>query len=150
MLMLHQTARREAGVKLIALAREATRAVDALLGDAKAAVRARVTVENHTVDRLFDREQRATHGLAWLATYVEAVQQLAAYAERMHDAGTLGEIEELKRTGVIDKGMIPKMDSAVAAICSGVDKVSLVDGRVPHSVLMEIFTDAGVGTELVK
>ena len=46
--------------------------------------------------------------------------------------------------------MIPKMDSAVAAIRSGVDKVSLVDGRVPHSVLMEIFTDAGVGTELVR
>jgi len=93
--MLHKTARREAGVKLIALAREATRAADALLVEAKATVRARVTVENHTVDRLFDREQRATHGLAWLATYVEAVRQLAAYAERMHDAGLLGEIEEL-------------------------------------------------------
>jgi len=71
------------------------------------------------------------------------------------DASTLfthintGEIDELKRIGVIDKGMIPKMDSAVAAIRSGVDKVSLVDGRVPHSVLLEIFTDAGVGTELV-
>jgi (2S)-methylsuccinyl-CoA dehydrogenase len=93
--MLEKTARQEAGVKLTALAREASRAADAVLADAKAAVRARVTVENHTVDRLFDREQRATHGLAWLATYVEAVRQLAAYAERMHDAGTLGEIEEL-------------------------------------------------------
>ena len=62
---------------------------------------------------------------------------------------TTAEIAELKRTGVIDKGMIPKMDSAVAAIRAGVDKVSLVDGRVPHSVLLEIFTDAGVGTELV-
>ena len=63
---------------------------------------------------------------------------------------TTGQIEELKRNGIIDKGMIPKMDSAVAAIRSGVDKVSLVDGRVPHSVLLEIFTDAGVGTELVR
>ena len=62
---------------------------------------------------------------------------------------TTGEIEDLKRIGVIDKGMIPKMDSAVAAIRSGVDKVSLIDGRVPHSMLLEIFTDAGVGTELV-
>jgi acetylglutamate kinase len=58
-------------------------------------------------------------------------------------------VEGLKRTGVIDRGMIPKMDSAVAAIRAGVDKVSLVDGRVPHAVLLEIFTDAGVGTELV-
>jgi acetylglutamate kinase len=62
---------------------------------------------------------------------------------------TVQDVDELKRTGVIDKGMIPKMDSAVAAIKSGVDKVSLVDGRVQHSLLLEIFTDAGVGTELV-
>jgi acetylglutamate kinase len=62
---------------------------------------------------------------------------------------TVKDVEELKRVGVIDKGMIPKMDSAVAAIRSGVDKVSLIDGRVPHSMLLEIFTDAGVGTELV-
>jgi acetylglutamate kinase len=58
-------------------------------------------------------------------------------------------VAELKRTGVVDKGMIPKVDSAVAAIQSGVEKVSFVDGRVPHSVLMEIFTDEGVGTEVV-
>ena len=55
----------------------------------------------------------------------------------------------LKASGVIDKGMIPKVDSAVAAIQSGVEKVSFVDGRVPHAVLLEIFTDEGVGTEIV-
>jgi (2S)-methylsuccinyl-CoA dehydrogenase len=44
---------------------------------------------------LFDREQRATHGLAWIATYVEAVRQLAAYAVRLSEAGRLGEIEDL-------------------------------------------------------
>ena len=59
------------------------------------------------------------------------------------------EAGELKKAGVIDKGMIPKVDSAVAAIKAGVEKVSFVDGRVPHSVLLEIFTDAGVGTEVV-
>jgi acetylglutamate kinase len=59
------------------------------------------------------------------------------------------EVEGLKQTGVVDKGMIPKMDSAVAAIRAGVEKVSLVDGRVQHSLLLEIFTDAGVGTEVV-
>jgi acetylglutamate kinase len=57
--------------------------------------------------------------------------------------------DELKRQGVIDKGMIPKVDSAVAAIRAGVEKVSFVDGRVPHAVLLEIFTDEGVGTEVV-
>jgi acetylglutamate kinase len=58
-------------------------------------------------------------------------------------------VEELKKLGVIDKGMIPKVDSAVAAIKAGVEKVSFVDGRVPHALLLEVFTDEGVGTEVV-
>lgn len=58
-------------------------------------------------------------------------------------------IEPLKKSGVIDKGMIPKVDSAVAAIQAGIEKVSFVDGRVPHAVLLEIFTDEGIGTEIV-
>jgi len=61
----------------------------------------------------------------------------------------ISEVPALKAAGIVDKGMIPKVDSAVAAIKSGVEKVSFVDGRVPHSVLMEIFTDEGVGTEVV-
>jgi acetylglutamate kinase len=60
-----------------------------------------------------------------------------------------GEVDALKKSGVIDKGMIPKVDSAVAAIKSGVEKVSFIDGRVPHAVLLEIFTDEGIGTEIV-
>jgi acetylglutamate kinase len=59
------------------------------------------------------------------------------------------QINGLKQRGIIDRGMIPKVDSAVAAIQAGVEKVSFVDGRVPHAVLLEIFTDAGVGTEVV-
>jgi (2S)-methylsuccinyl-CoA dehydrogenase len=93
--MLQQTSRRDAGLKLLALAREATLAAEAILRDATAAVRERVRVETHTVGRLFDREQRATHGLAWLATYVEAIRQVTAFAERVHHAGLLGEVEEL-------------------------------------------------------
>jgi len=59
------------------------------------------------------------------------------------------EVPELKTRGIVGEGMIPKVDSAVAAIQSGVEKVQFVDGRVPHSILLEIFTDAGVGTEVV-
>ncbi|MEO6182173.1 MAG: acetylglutamate kinase [Verrucomicrobiota bacterium] len=61
----------------------------------------------------------------------------------------INEVGDMKKSGVIDKGMIPKVDSAVAAITAGVEKVSFVDGRVQHSVLLEIFTDVGVGTEIV-
>lgn len=60
------------------------------------------------------------------------------------------EVDGLKRAGIVDQGMIPKVDSAVAAIRAGVEKVSFVDGRVSHAVLLEIFTDAGVGTEVVQ
>ena len=62
----------------------------------------------------------------------------------------IAEVDELKQTEIIAKGMIPKVDSAVAAINAGVDKVSFVDGRINHAVLLEIFTDKGVGTEIVK
>src|SRR3954462_2142592 len=86
---------------LIELCREATAALEALLVDATAKVRERVVVEGHPVSKLFDREQRATHGLSWLATYVESVRQLTAHAQRMMDAGTFGEIEEsIVRIGV--------------------------------------------------
>jgi (2S)-methylsuccinyl-CoA dehydrogenase len=80
---------------LVELARETSAVLDALLADATAKVRERVVVEGHVVGRLFDREQRATHGLAWLATYVEAVRQLAAYAERLSADDALGEVEDL-------------------------------------------------------
>ena len=60
-----------------------------------------------------------------------------------------GEVPALKAAGIVDKGMIPKVDSAVAAIKSGVEKVSFVDGRTPHAVMLEIFTDQGLGTEVV-
>lgn len=61
----------------------------------------------------------------------------------------VGEVDHLKKTGVISKGMIPKVDSAVKALQSGVRRVHFIDGRTPHSLLLEIFTKAGVGTEII-
>jgi (2S)-methylsuccinyl-CoA dehydrogenase len=81
--------------ELIGLTRDATAVLDALLADATVKVRERVSSNGQVDGPSFDREQRATHGLAWLATYVEAVRQLAAYAERMSRAGKLGETEDL-------------------------------------------------------
>lgn len=62
----------------------------------------------------------------------------------------VSEVSGLKRSGVIGKGMIPKVDSAVSALNSGVHRVHFVDGRQPHSILLEIFTDKGIGTEIVN
>ena len=61
----------------------------------------------------------------------------------------VGEVEGLKKKGVIGKGMRPKVQSAVRALQEGVQRVHFVDGRMPHSLLLEIFTDLGVGTEIV-
>lgn len=60
------------------------------------------------------------------------------------------EVPELKRKGIIAAGMVPKVDSAVGALNHGVHRVHFVDGRKPHSVLLEIFTDKGIGTEIVN
>jgi acetylglutamate kinase len=62
----------------------------------------------------------------------------------------VAEVEALKSSGVISKGMIPKVDSAVTAVAAGVEKVFFIDGRFSHSLLLEIFTDAGVGTEIAE
>ncbi|HEX4040723.1 MAG TPA: acyl-CoA dehydrogenase family protein [Xanthobacteraceae bacterium] len=83
------------GQDLIPALAEAVGAVEALFADARRAVAERVTIEGRPVSRVFDREQRATHGLAWLATYVEAIRQLSAYAQRQSESGGFGETEDL-------------------------------------------------------
>jgi acetylglutamate kinase len=55
-------------------------------------------------------------------------------------------VAELKASGTISQGMLPKIDSALEAIKSGVPKVTILDGRMEHALLLEIFTDEGVGT----
>ncbi|MGA1205297.1 MAG: acetylglutamate kinase [Opitutales bacterium] len=59
------------------------------------------------------------------------------------------EVPALRAGGVIGSGMLPKVESAVNALSRGVHRVHLIDGRLPHSILLEIFTDKGVGTEIV-
>lgn len=65
---------------------------------------------------------------------------------------TLKEEQALKliQEGVIKGGMIPKVKSALKALQCGVKKVHIIDGRVPHSILLEVFTEEGVGTEIVR
>ena len=59
---------------------------------------------------------------------------------------TVEEAENLKKDGIISGGMIPKVDCCIEAITHGVKNVVIMDGRVPHSILMEILTDEGAGT----
>jgi acetylglutamate kinase len=61
----------------------------------------------------------------------------------------ISQVEDLKKKGIIDKGMRPKVASAVRALEEGVQRVHFIDGRLPHSLLLEIFTNKGIGTEIV-
>lgn len=59
-------------------------------------------------------------------------------------------VEGLRQEGIIASGMAPKVDSAVHALQGGVRRVHLINGRLPHSLLLEIFTHSGIGTEIVQ
>jgi (2S)-methylsuccinyl-CoA dehydrogenase len=80
---------------LIGTLGQAVEAAEALFADARRAVADRVMRDGRANARALDHEQRATHGLAWLATYVEALRQLADYVQRLSAADNFGEVEEL-------------------------------------------------------
>lgn len=61
----------------------------------------------------------------------------------------VNQVNKLKANGTISQGMLPKIDSSMKALDSGVHRVHFIDGRLPHSLLLEIFTDKGIGTEIV-
>lgn len=62
---------------------------------------------------------------------------------------TVGQVEQMVADGTISKGMLPKVEACVAAIKGGVRKAHVVDGRIPHALLLEIYTEQGIGTEIV-
>ncbi|REJ89195.1 MAG: acetylglutamate kinase [Planctomycetota bacterium] len=73
-----------------------------------------------------------------------------------HDPSTLlshlrsQQVRELIDKGVIDSGMVPKVDAAIEALQAGVKKVHIIDARIPHSILLEVYSDVGIGTEIVN
>ncbi|MDR0587135.1 MAG: acetylglutamate kinase, partial [Treponema sp.] len=70
----------------------------------------------------------------------------------VHDENSLvkvagrADLEELKKSGIISKGMIPKVDCCLLAMDGGVKKAHIIDGRLVHALLIELFTDEGIGT----
>jgi acetylglutamate kinase len=53
------------------------------------------------------------------------------------------------KSGAIGTGMLPKVEACITALQGGVNKAHVIDGRIPHALLLEIYTEAGVGTEIV-
>ncbi len=63
---------------------------------------------------------------------------------------TRNEVEELTQNRSISEGMIPKVECAISAIENGVNSVQIIDGRISHCLLLELFTDSGIGTQIVR
>lgn len=82
-----------------------------------------------------------------LLTDIEGVRGKGGEVESSLSAA---QIDELIRDGVIEGGMIPKVECALGALAGGVRKAHVIDGRVRHAVLLEIFTDEGIGTEITR
>lgn len=61
---------------------------------------------------------------------------------------TVNQIEEMVKSGVISAGMLPKVEACVTALQGGVTKAHIIDGRIPHSLLLEVYTESGIGTEI--
>lgn len=66
--------------------------------------------------------------------------------DRLISAVNASKVRRLIRNGVITGGMIPKVRCALKALKEGVEKVHIIDGRIPHAILLELFTDVGIGT----
>ncbi|MCK5595800.1 acetylglutamate kinase [bacterium] len=85
-----------------------------------------------------------------LLTDVPGILKDKSDAESIMSTLKVSEIEVLKKRGVITGGMIPKIHACERALEAGVKKSHIIDGRILHSLLLEIFTDKGIGTELIK
>lgn len=85
-----------------------------------------------------------------------SMTDIAGLLKDVHDPDSListvrmQDVEVLKQDGTIQGGMIPKVDCCVHALKCGVQKVFIIDGRVPHSIIIEILTDEGMGTMFIK
>ncbi|MBX6423535.1 acetylglutamate kinase [Thermosulfurimonas sp. F29] len=82
--------------------------------------------------------------------YLTDVEGVLDRQGRLLSSLTLNQVDDLLEEEVARGGMIPKLKSAKKALSAGVKKAHIIDGRVPHALLLELFTDHGVGTEIVS
>ncbi|MCL2099633.1 MAG: acetylglutamate kinase [Oscillospiraceae bacterium] len=85
-----------------------------------------------------------------LLTDVKGLMSDVKYEETLLPVVKLDEIEDLKKQGIISGGMIPKIDCCAAAIKGGVNRAHIIDGRIQHSLLIEMLSDEGIGTMFEK
>ena len=82
-------------------------------------------------------------------TDVKGILRDAADEDSLLSTVRVRDVDELIATGVVDGGMIPKVSAGVKSVKGGVHKTHIIDGRIPHAMLLEFFTDEGIGTQIV-
>ncbi|MDP2927534.1 MAG: acetylglutamate kinase, partial [Candidatus Omnitrophota bacterium] len=85
-----------------------------------------------------------------LLTNVKGIMRNAEDANSFMSTLTVSEVSGLIENNIIQQGMIPKVMACVEALSGGVKKTHIIDARTPHGLLLEIFTDQGIGTEIIK
>ncbi|MGR7994150.1 acyl-CoA dehydrogenase family protein [Xanthobacter sp. ZOL 2024] len=128
-------------IDAVALGRVATDTLEKLLAEATSTIRAKVSEGGKISSALLEREQRATHGLAWLATYVFSVRELVHYADRLADMGKFGATEKL----IVQIGL----GEYVAQILGGIpmsqgEIVRLTDLYLPISTISELAAEPAI------
>ncbi|MFG1401568.1 acyl-CoA dehydrogenase family protein [Xanthobacter sediminis] len=134
-------------IDAVALGRAATASLEKLLAEATSAVRAQVTDGPKISSTLLEKEQRATHGLAWLATYVFSVRELVHYADRLSEMGKFGETEQL----IVRIGL----GEYVAQILGGIpmsqgEIVRLTDLHLPAETVLKLAAEPAIAELAAK
>lgn len=85
-----------------------------------------------------------------LFTNVKGIMRDSTNPESLIPSLTVKEVNQLIKENIIQSGMIPKVKACVNALKSGVSKTHIIDAKLPHALLLEIFTDKGIGTEIAQ
>jgi acetylglutamate kinase len=131
-----------------------TKSIDALLDDGIIPVVSSVALDEDTGNSLnVNADSAAAHIAAALsAEKLALMTDVQGIMRDMDDPASLikaiprSDLDALKKDGVVSKGMLPKVDCCIKALDGGVPRAHIIDGRLSHALLIELFTDEGIGT----
>jgi len=114
-------------------------------------------VGNDSLTYNVNADEAASH-IAWalkaeklvLLTDVKGIMRNPEDPNSFLSTLTREESQGLIHEKVVQKGMIPKVDACIGALNNGVKKTHIINARIPHALLLEVFTDQGIGTEIIK